>query len=263
VVFEAIAFIVFVEILTASKFIKLAFVATTSFAFRVCVFTVCEFTVARSAVPVAVIFAIAMFVPVAFSNNKFVKYVDIDEIKLVTILPLFSIFSEVVVPVNLIAFNSVIELVDTTPFTFEVMRLAPVDVAYSITFVVLDANMPASEVVETTPFISLDNTPAFAVKLLEVTILVVASTPFMFVVKTFPVADCVKEFMKLVTADEMPLTIEVKEFVVVDIVFVVLEAIAFTVLVDKLLTSKFVATKFVIVAFVAVTESKIGLLEKE
>jgi hypothetical protein len=157
------------------------------------------------------------------------------------------------------ASNEVIEVVATFPFTVEVK----VDPVKLIPFVVLDANMPASDVVDTTPFISLDNTPAFAVRLLEATMLVVASTPFIVVVKTFPTADCVKELIKFVTADEMPLTIEVKEFVVVDIVFVVFEAIAFTVLVDKLLTSKFVATKFVIVAFVAVTESNTGLLEKE
>lgn len=79
--------------------------------------------VARLAVPVAVMFVVAMFVPVALSKNRFVKYPYTADIRLEIIFPLFWIFSEVVVPVRFMLFKVFIVVVEITPFTVDTREL--------------------------------------------------------------------------------------------------------------------------------------------
>jgi hypothetical protein len=113
--------------------------------------------------------------------------------------------------------NEFIKLVtaDEMPFTIEVKEFVVVE----ITFVVFEATSPASEVVDITPFTLDIKSPPFVVKLFPVIIELVATTPFTVLVSTFPVADCMKEFMKFVKAEVTPFIMFAKEFVVVEIKF--------------------------------------------
>jgi hypothetical protein len=81
------------------------------------------FKFANVAVPVAV-----MLVPVAFVNSRFVIYPVTADNTFVTKFPEFEMFCEVVVPVKLRLLSSVIVVVDTLPFTVEVIKFAPVEV---------------------------------------------------------------------------------------------------------------------------------------
>jgi ubiquinone biosynthesis protein Coq4 len=75
-------------------------------------------TVARLAVPVAV-----MLVPVAFPKRRLVMEARAADRKLVRKLPELTMLAEVVVPVRLIAFNWLIEVVETTPLTVDCIVL--------------------------------------------------------------------------------------------------------------------------------------------
>jgi hypothetical protein len=83
--------------------------------------------------------------------------------------------------------NELIKFViaDEMPLTMLVKEFVVVE----ITFVVLDATSPASEVVDITPFTFETKSPPFVVKLFPVIIVEVATTPFTVLVNTFPVAD--------------------------------------------------------------------------
>jgi hypothetical protein len=89
--------------LVADKLVEVVLVATT---------------VAKLAVPVAV-----MLVPVALPKSKLVMEARAAERKLVRKLPEFTMFSEVVVPVRLMAFSWLMEVVETTPLTVDCMVL--------------------------------------------------------------------------------------------------------------------------------------------
>jgi hypothetical protein len=135
----------------------------------------------------------------------------------------------VVVPARFIFVNPSIVLVATTPFTFEVMVF------------VVDAKDEM---------------------LLEITELV-ATTPFIVVVRVLPDNVCVKEFIKFTTAEASPLIVDVNEFVVVEITFeliivdVPIEPPTFEVKTlpsaERIFeTERLETVKFEIVAFVAV-----------
>jgi hypothetical protein len=79
--------------------------------------------------------------------------------------------------------------------------------------------------VASTPFtVLVAMLPPVVNVLLEITV-EVADTPFTVVVKTFPERDVVSELMIVATRDDIPFTIVVKVFVLVDTVFVVLAAV--------------------------------------
>jgi hypothetical protein len=74
--------------------------------------------------------------------------------------------------------------------------------------------------------------------------------PFIFVSK-IPETSVDVELFIIVVVETFPFTVLVISLAIDPMLFVVFEAIAATVFVDKLVASRFVATKLVIVAFVA------------
>jgi hypothetical protein len=137
------------------------------------------------------------------------------------------------------------------------MRLV-VDEKLSV-FVVVAAISEARDDVEMTPFTLVVMIPVDVAKLTVLAEMtdVVATTPFTVVVKVFPVSVVLRELIMLAKAEDIPFTIVEKVLVVVDMVLVVLAAIAATVDEDRfvafrLVVERFADDKFVVVAFVRV-----------
>jgi hypothetical protein len=178
-----------------------------------------------------------------------------------------------------------IEVVATTPFIVEVIMPAFAKSVFELTAVVVDTLPFTFDVItftadcksllftncavvdEITPFVFdirvKELVDVDTVKLLLVIIELVATTPFIILVNVFPVADWVKEFIKLVKAEVTPFTIFANELVVVEITFEFIivevpidpptfEVIVFTKEDSIFETDKFVTARLVPVAFVKV-----------
>jgi hypothetical protein len=168
-------------------------------------------------------------------------------IELLEVIPLTFVVKVFKAEARVLVFIKLAVVVATIPLTFEVNTKELVPVEILKLFKVPEFIIDCRSVLVATPLMVVVRTVPLADIPLLFIILLVDTSPFIFVVKVFPEDDCVNKLIKLVTALDIPFTILVNVFVVVEIVLVVLDAIDASDDVEKLTGPLKVVVPFIMV----------------